>query len=128
MDSNPVRGVDRRRLIGRGTPAAADMVAAGAPLIGAQPGHAEILRKDPKNAHAAGGRGGLVPAGGRDETALPSNRFADVEKSVAARMAPAEKQYKTNQGDCYVRRGRYAKGAPLIRTAGKEPYAEHLPR
>jgi CubicO group peptidase (beta-lactamase class C family) len=41
MDSDSVRGVDRRRLLGWGGLAAAGVVAAGASLVGAQPGDAE---------------------------------------------------------------------------------------
>jgi CubicO group peptidase (beta-lactamase class C family) len=40
MDSDSVRGIDRRRLLGWGGLAAAGVVAAGAPLLGARPGHA----------------------------------------------------------------------------------------
>ncbi|MEV7239149.1 serine hydrolase domain-containing protein [Streptomyces sp. NPDC051020] len=40
MDSDSVRGIDRRRLLGWGGLAAAGVVAAGAPLVGARPGHA----------------------------------------------------------------------------------------
>ncbi|MEV8632916.1 serine hydrolase domain-containing protein [Streptosporangium sp. NPDC051023] len=40
MDSDSVRGIDRRRLLGWGGLAAAGVVAAGAPPVGAQPGHA----------------------------------------------------------------------------------------
>ncbi|WP_067798352.1 serine hydrolase domain-containing protein [Actinomadura formosensis] len=47
MDSDSVRGVDRRRLLGWGGLAAAGAVAAGAPLVGAQPGHADPAPTDP---------------------------------------------------------------------------------
>ncbi|MFI1380317.1 serine hydrolase domain-containing protein [Embleya sp. NPDC020886] len=41
MDPDSVRGIDRRRLLGWGGPAAAGAVAIGAPLVGAAPGHAD---------------------------------------------------------------------------------------
>ncbi|MEU3398128.1 serine hydrolase domain-containing protein [Streptomyces filamentosus] len=40
MDSDSVDGIDRRRLLSRGGPAVAGMVAAGAPLAGARPARA----------------------------------------------------------------------------------------
>ncbi|HEY9372506.1 serine hydrolase domain-containing protein [Streptomyces sp.] len=40
MDSDSVRGIGRRRMLGWGGLAAAGVVAAGAPLVGARPGHA----------------------------------------------------------------------------------------
>ncbi|MFF3667078.1 serine hydrolase domain-containing protein [Microtetraspora malaysiensis] len=40
MDSDSVRGINRRRLLGWGGLAAAGVVAAGAPLVGARSGHA----------------------------------------------------------------------------------------
>lgn len=46
MDSDSVRGVDRRRLLGWGGLAAAGVVA-GAPLVGAQPGHAAPVPTEP---------------------------------------------------------------------------------
>ncbi|MFE2427466.1 serine hydrolase domain-containing protein [Streptomyces sp. NPDC059373] len=47
MDSDSVRGIDRRRLLGWGGLAAAGVVAAGVPLVGAQPGHADPAPTDP---------------------------------------------------------------------------------
>ncbi|KAB2342200.1 serine hydrolase domain-containing protein [Actinomadura rudentiformis] len=47
MHSDSVRGVDRRRLLGWGGLAAAGVVAAGAPLVGAQPGHAALAPTEP---------------------------------------------------------------------------------
>ncbi|MCX5562991.1 serine hydrolase [Streptomyces sp. NBC_00038] len=46
MDSDSLRGVDRRRLLGWGGFAAAGVVA-GASLVGAQPGHADQAPTDP---------------------------------------------------------------------------------
>jgi hypothetical protein len=125
--------VGRRRLMGY--TGAAALAGAMGPLLGAGTGHAgaaapepgstpdalvvegrfaeadcdyaEILRKDPKNAHAAGRRG---------EIALLSNRFAAAEKflTAAVGLAPAEKQYKTLLGDCYVRQDQYARGRAAV--------------
>jgi CubicO group peptidase (beta-lactamase class C family) len=47
MDSDSVRGIDRRRLLGWGGLAAAGVVAAGAPLVGARPGHADPAPTEP---------------------------------------------------------------------------------
>ncbi|SCG64111.1 serine hydrolase domain-containing protein [Micromonospora humi] len=55
MDSDPVRGVDRRRLLGWGGLAAAG-VAAGAPLVGAGAAHAQAARADPTSGPSRPGR------------------------------------------------------------------------
>ncbi|MFC0599400.1 serine hydrolase domain-containing protein [Streptomyces palmae] len=46
MDSDSVRGINRRRLLGWSGLAAAGVVAAGAPLVGARPGHADPAPAD----------------------------------------------------------------------------------
>ncbi|GGV09159.1 serine hydrolase [Actinomadura cremea] len=55
MDSDSVRGIDRRRLLGWGGLAAAGAVAAGAPLAGARPAHAAPTGSDiPPDARPGG--------------------------------------------------------------------------
>ncbi|MBE1531329.1 hypothetical protein [Actinomadura algeriensis] len=58
MDSDSVRGIDRRRLLGWGGLAAAGAVAAGAPLSGAHPAHAAPTGSDiPPDARPGGATG-----------------------------------------------------------------------
>ena len=100
MDSDSVRGVDRRRLLGWGGIAAGGVVA-GASLVGAQPGHADQAPTDPippdtqpggaydryvAKLAAEGRFSGVVLLSHRGRTVLSrSYGMADKEKGIANR-------------------------------------------
>ncbi|MVO90328.1 tetratricopeptide repeat protein [Streptomyces sp. p1417] len=77
----------------------------------------EILRKDPKNLHAARRRGYL---------GLLANKFADAEKYLksAIQLAPEDKDANYYLGECYMRQDKFAQSAPYWRAAGEEGYAK----
>jgi tetratricopeptide (TPR) repeat protein len=76
----------------------------------------EILKKDPKNLHAARRRGYV---------ALLSNRFAEAERylKAAVALAPADEEANRLLADCYIRQDKLARSAPHWRAAGEEGYA-----
>ncbi|MGP4022050.1 tetratricopeptide repeat protein [Actinomadura sp. 3N407] len=77
----------------------------------------EILKKDPKNVHAARRRGYV---------GLLANQFRDAEKylTMALRLAPGDKTANQFLGDCYTRQDKFSLAVPCWRAAGEEVYAE----
>ncbi|GAA3421530.1 aspartyl protease family protein [Streptosporangium vulgare] len=77
----------------------------------------EILKKNPKNLHAARQRGYV---------GLLSNRFPDAEKylKMALSLAPDDKQTNHLLGDCYIRQDKFALAAPRWKAAGEDSYAK----
>jgi len=61
MDSDSVRGIDRRRLVRWGGLTAAGVAAAGASLVGARPGHADPAPTDPAPTDPAPTDPGIPP-------------------------------------------------------------------
>lgn len=76
----------------------------------------EILRKDPKNVHAARRRGYV---------ALLANKFPEAERYLTAALTMAPDDKETNQllGDCYIRQDKFALSVPHWRVAGEDVYA-----
>ncbi|MFB4278388.1 aspartyl protease family protein [Nonomuraea sp. MTCD27] len=76
----------------------------------------EILKRDPKNLHAARRRG---------HVALLANRFADAEKHLktALALAPDDKDANYFLADCYIRQDKFGLSAPHWRAAGEDSYA-----
>jgi CubicO group peptidase (beta-lactamase class C family) len=103
MDSDSVRGVDRRRLLGWGGLAAAGVVAAGTSLVGAKAGHADPVPTDPIPP-------GTLPGGAYDQYVAKlaaDGEFAGVVllshqgKTVLSRsygMADKEKGIRNHEG------------------------------
>ncbi|MFF0745492.1 tetratricopeptide repeat protein [Streptomyces sp. NPDC004111] len=77
----------------------------------------EVLRKDPRNVHAARRRGRI---------GLLANRFADAEKylGTALRLAPDDKDAHYLLGDCYLRQDKLPLAAPHWQAAGEKAYAQ----
>ncbi|MEW1844622.1 aspartyl protease family protein [Nonomuraea angiospora] len=77
----------------------------------------EILKKDPKNLHAARQRGYV---------GLLSNRFPDAEKylKMALALAPDDKETNAYLGDCYIRQDKFTLSAPHWQAAGEDSYAK----
>ncbi|MCA2227961.1 aspartyl protease family protein [Nonomuraea aurantiaca] len=77
----------------------------------------EILKKDPKNLHAARQRGYV---------GLLANKFPDAEKylEMAFNLAPDDKETNHFLGDCYIRQDKFALSAPHWQAAGEESYAK----
>ncbi|MFD8526363.1 aspartyl protease family protein [Streptosporangium canum] len=77
----------------------------------------EILRKDPKNLHAARRRGYV---------GLLANRFAIAEKylKMALALAPGDKDANYFLADCYIRQDKFALSAPHWQAAGEDSYAK----
>ncbi|GAA2698812.1 hypothetical protein GCM10010412_094850 [Nonomuraea recticatena] len=77
----------------------------------------EILRKDPKNLHAARQRGYV---------ALLANRFAVAEKylKLALQLAPDDKDANHFLADCYIRQDKFGLSAPHWKAAGEDSYAK----
>ncbi|MBE1587176.1 aspartyl protease family protein [Nonomuraea angiospora] len=77
----------------------------------------EILKKDPKNLHAARQRGYV---------GLLANRFADAEKylKMALALAPDDKNTNYFLADCYIRQDKLALSAPHWKAAGEDSYAK----
>ncbi|WP_431904620.1 aspartyl protease family protein [Nonomuraea sp. bgisy101] len=77
----------------------------------------EILKKDPKNLHAARQRGYV---------ALLANRFADAEKylKMALALAPDDKDANHFLADCYIRQDKFGPSAPHWKAAGEDSYAK----
>ncbi|MEV1247296.1 aspartyl protease family protein [Nonomuraea sp. NPDC049750] len=77
----------------------------------------EILKKDPKNLHAARQRGYV---------GLLANRFPDAEKylKMALTLAPDDKETNAYLGDCYIRQDKFALSAPCWQAAGEDSYAK----
>ncbi|MCF3120190.1 aspartyl protease family protein [Streptomyces arenae] len=77
----------------------------------------EILRKDPKNLHAARRRGYV---------GLLANEFPDAEKylKMAIQLAPDDKDAHYFLGDCYMRQDKLALSAPHWQAAGEKAYAQ----
>ncbi|SEH00927.1 Tetratricopeptide repeat-containing protein [Nonomuraea solani] len=73
----------------------------------------EILKTDPKNAHAARRRGFV---------GLLSNRFSEAERylKMAIELAPDDKDAHRFLADCYIRQDKFALSAPHWRAAGQE--------
>ncbi|MFI6316603.1 tetratricopeptide repeat protein [Nonomuraea sp. NPDC050556] len=76
----------------------------------------EILKKDPKNMHAARGRGYV---------ALLANQFPGAEKylKTAVALAPADRDANYFLADCYIRQDKFALSAPHWKAAGEDSYA-----
>ncbi|MEV0389433.1 aspartyl protease family protein [Nonomuraea sp. NPDC050643] len=76
----------------------------------------EILKRDPKNLHAARRRGYV---------GLLANRFADAEKylRMALALAPGDKDASHFLADCYIRQDKLGLSAPLWKAAGEDGYA-----
>ncbi|MEU7984671.1 aspartyl protease family protein [Streptosporangium canum] len=77
----------------------------------------EILRKDPKNLHAARRRGYV---------GLLANRFAAAEKylKMALALAPGDKDANYFLADCYIRQDKFGLSAPHWQAAGEDSYAK----
>ncbi|MFD1931245.1 aspartyl protease family protein [Nonomuraea mangrovi] len=77
----------------------------------------EILKKDPKNLHAARQRGYV---------ALLANRFADAEKylKMALALVPDDKDANHFLADCYIRQDKFGPSAPHWKAAGEDSYAK----
>ncbi|MFI6505360.1 tetratricopeptide repeat protein [Nonomuraea typhae] len=77
----------------------------------------EILRKDPKNLHAARGRGYV---------GLLGNRFPEAEKylKTALALAPDDKDAHYLLADCYIRQDKLGLSAPHWKAAGEDGYAQ----
>ncbi|MUN36888.1 tetratricopeptide repeat protein [Actinomadura litoris] len=77
----------------------------------------EILKKDPKNVHAARRRGYV---------GLLGNKFPDAEKylTMALGLAPADKETNRLLGDCYIRQDKFALSVPRWQAAGEDVYAK----
>ncbi|GIH94225.1 aspartyl protease family protein [Planobispora siamensis] len=77
----------------------------------------EILRKDPKNLHAARRRGYV---------GLLANRFPDAERhlKLALALAPDDKDTNRLLADCYIRQDKLSLSAPHWRAAGEVSYAK----
>ncbi|WUI00452.1 tetratricopeptide repeat protein [Spirillospora sp. NBC_00431] len=77
----------------------------------------EILKKDPKNVHAARQRGYV---------GLLSNRFPEAEKylTMALGLSPDDKQTNQFLGDCYIRQDKFSLSVPRWQAAGEEIYAK----
>lgn len=77
----------------------------------------EMLKRDPKNVHAASRRGYV---------GLLSNRFADAEKYLgkAVELAPGDKEIHRMLADCYTRQDQFGRAAPHWRAAGSESEAK----
>ncbi|MFI0480808.1 tetratricopeptide repeat protein [Actinomadura sp. 9N215] len=138
----PVDGGWNRRSLLRGAAVVAG-AAATAPLLGkaatahAGPGDAddadalfrageferagrayeEILKKDPKNVHAARRRGYV---------GLLSNRFPEAEKylTMALGLAPGDKEASQFLADCYTRQDKFSLAVPHWQAAGEDVYAK----
>ncbi|MEV0585053.1 aspartyl protease family protein [Nonomuraea sp. NPDC050310] len=76
----------------------------------------ELLKKDPKNLHAARQRGYV---------ALLGNRFADAEKylKLALSLAPGDRHANHLLADCYLRQDKLGPSAPHWKAAGEDGYA-----
>ncbi|MFI0409376.1 aspartyl protease family protein [Actinomadura sp. 3N508] len=76
----------------------------------------EILKKDPKNVHAARQRGYI---------GLLSNRFREAESylKTALGLAPGDKQTNQFLADCYTRQDKLSLAVPHWRATGDEVYA-----
>lgn len=76
----------------------------------------EILKKDPKNLHAARQRG---------HVGLLSNKFPEAEKylNMALKLAPDDQETNELLGDCYIRQDKFALSAPRWQAAGNEAFA-----
>ncbi|TMQ92176.1 hypothetical protein ETD83_27925 [Actinomadura soli] len=79
----------------------------------------EILKKDPKNVHAARQRGYV---------ALLGNKFPDAEKylTLALNLAPDDKQTNRFLADCYTRQDKLSLAASRWQAAGEEAYAKQF--
>ncbi|WP_242903602.1 tetratricopeptide repeat protein [Actinomadura terrae] len=77
----------------------------------------EILKKDPKNLHAARQRGYV---------GLLGNKFPDAEKylTMALGLAPADKETNRLLGDCYIRQDKFSLAVPRWQAAGEDVYAK----
>jgi len=77
----------------------------------------QILKKDPKNVHAARQLGYLE---------LLVNRFPEAEKylKLAIELAPGDKEANRFLADCYTRQDRFSLAAPRWQAAGEEGYAK----
>jgi tetratricopeptide (TPR) repeat protein len=77
----------------------------------------EILKKDPKNLHAARRRGYV---------GLLGNKFADAEKylKMAIALAPDDKDANYFLADCYIRQDKFSLSAPHWKAAGEDGYAK----
>src|SRR5205823_5426637 len=75
----------------------------------------EILRKDPKNLHAARQRG-LI--------GLLGNQFPVAEKylTMALSLAPADNETNELLGDCYIRQDKFALSVPRWQAGGEVAY------
>lgn len=76
----------------------------------------EVLKKDPKNLHAARQRGYV---------GLLANRFPDAEKylKAALALAPGDKDANYLLADCYIRQDKFDLSAPHWKAAGEDGYA-----
>ncbi|WP_369242053.1 aspartyl protease family protein [Streptomyces sp. R21] len=77
----------------------------------------EILKKEPKNLHAARRRGFV---------GLLANEFPDAEKYLKSviQLAPGDKEANYLLGDCYMRQDKFALSAPHWQAVGEEAYAK----
>ncbi|MFG6201855.1 aspartyl protease family protein [Nonomuraea sp. JJY05] len=77
----------------------------------------EILKKDPKNLHAARQRGYV---------GLLANQFPDAEKylKLALQLAPDDKNTHSFLADCYIRQDKLTLSAPHWKAAGEDSYAK----
>ena len=77
----------------------------------------EILKKDPKNLHAARQRGYV---------GLLANEFPDAEKylKMAIELSPGDKDANRFLGDCYIRQDKFSLSAPHWQAAGEDGYAK----
>ncbi|MFI0453470.1 aspartyl protease family protein [Actinomadura sp. 6N118] len=77
----------------------------------------EILKKDPRNVHAARRRGYV---------GLLANKFPDAEKylTLALTLAPKDKETNALLGDCYIRQDKFSLSVPRWQAAGEDVYAK----
>jgi hypothetical protein len=77
----------------------------------------EILKKDPRNLHAARRRGYV---------ALLANQFPDAEKylKLALTLTPDDKETNYHLADCYIRQDKFGLSAPHWKAAGEDSYAQ----
>ncbi|GAA2078574.1 tetratricopeptide repeat protein [Actinomadura alba] len=77
----------------------------------------EILKKDPKNVHAARQRGYV---------GLLGNKFAEAEKylKMALELAPDDKDANRFLADCYIRQDKFSLSVPCWLAAGREVFAK----